>query len=289
MLYLLRAGCPQLNQRNDNDHQAEHNGLGLTDALPGSAGAGVEVLINVQRQHFRCVVGCAAGQCQVLVKELEGVGQGQEGADGDGGHHIGNLNSEQNLVGGSAVNPGSLDVVRGDGLQTGDVNNHHIANLLPAHQHNHAPETGGDVQRQQRLCQQTQHTVEQDVPDVAQDDAANQVGHEENGAEDVGALDVVGQRQGNGKGKHVNQHRGEHGKKSGKAQGGEELGVLEHLDIVGSANPDRLIDGGEFAERQVQALAEGDDKADNKGCKGGQHKNRPPLFGCFYHRRFLLF
>ena len=41
--------------------------------------------------------GFARGEREVLVKQLEGVGQRQEGADGDGGHDHGQLDPGQHL------------------------------------------------------------------------------------------------------------------------------------------------------------------------------------------------
>ena len=77
-----------------DDHDAEDDCLGLADALPRGAGAGVEVVVDIQSQHLSGVVGVAAGEGQVLVEELNGIGEGEEGADGDRGHDIGSLDLE---------------------------------------------------------------------------------------------------------------------------------------------------------------------------------------------------
>src|SRR5699024_7063173 len=150
------------------------------------------------------------GQGHVLVKQLEAVGQRQEGADGDAGHDQGHLDLEQDLAAGGAVDLGGLDQVAGDALEAGHVNDHHVADLLPTHQDDQADEAVALVQGQQGLAQVGEHAVEQDLPDVAQQDAADQVGHEVDGAEQVGAPDAPGQGQGDGKGKHVDEDGGQH-------------------------------------------------------------------------------
>ena len=211
------------------------------------------------------MVGVAAGKSQVLVKELEGVGEGQEHTDGDGGHHIGDFHLDQGLPAGGAVDPGGLNQRAGDGLKTCNVNDHHVTDLLPAHQNNHAPVAGLVVQSQQRLSGNAQHAVDEDVPDVAQHDAADEVGHEVDGTEHIGALDTLGQSQSHGKGQHIDEDGGHHREGCRKAQGSPELGILKYLHIVADSHPGCLVDGGELAEGQVQPLAEGNDEADDKG------------------------
>ena len=46
---------------------------------------------------------------------------------------------------------------------------------------------------------------------------------------------------------------------------------------------------GNFAEGQIKAFAEGNDKANDKGQDGWQHEEGPPFFRCFYQGIFLLF
>ena len=79
----------ELDERDDYHDQEEHHSLCLTNALPLGTGAAVEGVVDVQGQHFTGVGGFTGGQGHVLVKQLEAVGQGEEGADGDAGHdHI---------------------------------------------------------------------------------------------------------------------------------------------------------------------------------------------------------
>ena len=91
-----------------------------------------------------------ARQGQVLVIELEAVGQRQEGADGDGRHDVRDGDMPQGLPAGSAVDLCGLEHILRDGLQTRDINDHHIADLLPAHQYDEAPEAVFCVRAPQR-------------------------------------------------------------------------------------------------------------------------------------------
>ena len=84
--------------------------------------------------------GTAACQRQVLIKQLEAVGQGQENADGEGTHHVGDGDLPQHLPAVGTVDTGGLQHILRNGLQTGDIDDHHIADLLPAHQNNQSPE-----------------------------------------------------------------------------------------------------------------------------------------------------
>ena len=49
-----------------------------------------------------CIRDSASRQREVLVEQLEGVGQRQEGADRHAGHDHGNLDLKEDLAGGSA-------------------------------------------------------------------------------------------------------------------------------------------------------------------------------------------
>ena len=120
-----------------------------------------------------------------------------------------------------------------------------------------------------------QHAVEQDLPDVAQQDAADQVGHEEDGAEDVGALDAPGEHQRDGKGADVDEDGGHHGERRREAERVQERGILEHADVVLDAHERGLADGGEPLERQINAPDKGPDKADDERDQGRQHEHRP--------------
>ena len=273
----------KLDQRDDHNDQEEHNSLCLTDALPLRTGAAVEGVVDVQCQHFTCVGGFACGQGDVLVEQLEAVGQGQEGADGHAGHDHGNLDLEQDLAVVGTVDLSGLDQVAGHALKASHIDDHHVADLLPAHQDDQTDKTGLGIQSKQGLLQVRQHTVEQDLPDVAQQDAADQVGHKEHGTENVGALDAAGQHQCNGKGAHVDEHGAHHGKGCRKAESVQEGGILKYREVVLDAHKGSLGHGGEPLEGKVNAPDKGPDEADDKGDQSRQHKYRPVFTNGFLH------
>ena len=165
-------------------------------------------------------------------------------------------------------------------MNTGNVNDHHISDLLPAHQDDQTDETGLGIQRQQGLLQVCQHTVEQDLPDVAQQDAADQVGHEEHGAKQVGAAHLLGQGIGDEEGQHIDQENGDHGKKCGVLEGVPEADVRPDFGIIRQADPFGVLGNIEGAEGQVDALQKRPDKADAEGSEHGEDEQRcPPLNG----------
>ena len=273
----------ELRQRDDHNNQEEHHSLCLTDALPLSTGAAIEGVVDVQGQHFTGVGRFASRQGNVLVEQLEAVGQSQERADGDAGHDHGQLDLEQDLAVRSTVDLGSLDQVTGHALQTGNVDDHHVADLLPAHQDDQTDKTGLGIQCQQGLLQVRQHTVEQNLPDVAQQDAADQVGHKEHGTEDVGALDAAGQHQCNGKSTHIDKYSAYHGKRRRKAKGVQKGGILKYREVVLDAHKGGLGNGSEPLEGQVNAPDKGPDEADDKGDQSRKHKYRPVFTNGFLH------
>ena len=140
-----------------------------------------------------------------------------------------------------------------------------------------------DLQRQQGLLQVCQHTVEQDLPDVAQQDAADQVGHEVDGTEDVGAADAAGERQRNGKGADVDEHGGNYSERRSKAERVQEGGILKYAEVVLNAHKGGLAHSGEPLERKVNTPDKGPDKADDERDEGRQHEHRPVFTDGFLH------
>ena len=243
--------------------------------------------VNVQRQQL-CLVelravlndaGQAAGQRQVLVEQLEGVGQSQEGAGGDGGHHVGDDDPEQRLAAAGTVNFSGLQHVSGDGLKPGNVNDHHVADLLPGHQNDQTPEAVGGVGGEVGGIV-PQNAVKNHAPYVAQHHAADQVGHEEHGAKQVGAAHLLGQGIGDEEGQHIDQENGDHGEKCGVLEGVPEADVRPDFGIIRQADPFGILGNIEGAEGQVDALQKRPDEADAEGSEHGEdEQRRPPLNG----------
>ena len=276
LLHLLIMGGFH-RENTDNGYQnEEHDGLGLSHAL-GFQGVGID---DVQGQHFRgvddSVVGATVGQGQVLVVELEGVGQGQEGANGDGRHDIGNDDVPQGLPLGSTVDLRSLQHIHRHRLKSGDINNHHIADLLPGHKDDETPEAVGGVQQNRGIIP-GQNAIKNHRPDIAQNDAANQVGHEEHGSENIGALNALGQQVRHGKGQNIDDQQRNQSKARRIPEGMEEAFVCKGLYIVVQARPGPFAGGFEITERKEQALSEGIEESDAEGNERRKQENGEAL------------
>ena len=93
-----------------------------------------------------------------------------------------------------------------------------------------------------------QHAVQEQQPDVAQDDAADKVRHEEYRAEQRGALNRLGQHVSDGEGDHVDHDGGHDGERGGEAERVQKFLVLQRFAIVLKPHPFTVGNGGEFAE-----------------------------------------
>ncbi|MPM50734.1 hypothetical protein SDC9_97477 [bioreactor metagenome] len=95
----------------------------------------------------------------------------------------------------------------GNILDTGYVDDHHIADVLPVHQHNQAPESILGVAYDGNSALE-QHTVDDDLPNPAENYASDEIGHEENRSEQVGSLDLACQQQREKESTHIDgDHR----------------------------------------------------------------------------------
>ena len=112
-----------------------------------------------------------------------------------------------------------------------DIDNHHITDLLPAHQNHQTPEAPFGA-HDDGTAVAAQETVKDHAPGIAQNDAADQVGHEKHGAEQVGALNPLGQHIGHGEGQDVDQKQGHQGKEHRVPEGIDKAAVLDSLHVV---------------------------------------------------------
>ena len=158
-----------------------------------------------------------------------------------------------------------------DGLQSGDVDDHHIAHLLPAHQDDQSPKAEPGLQHHGGIVLH-QNTVEDHGPDIAQHDAADQVGHEEHRAEQVRALDALGQEIGHRESQHVDKQHRHEGKQRCIPEGMDKAAVRERLHVVVKTHPFPLAGQLELTEGQERALQERVQKPDAKGGEGGQQE-----------------
>ena len=91
-------------------------------------------------------------------------------------------------------------------MQAGNINDHHISDLLPAEKNDQTPEAKLAVQHDGRVIM-AQDAVEDHQPDIAQNDTTDEVRHEEDRPENIRALDAARQRIGNREGQHVDDQQ----------------------------------------------------------------------------------
>ena len=122
-----------------------------------------------------------------------------------------------------------------------------------------------------------ENAVEQQHPDVAQNDAADQVRHEEHRTENVRSLDRLGEHVGDEERDHVDHDRGDDRQQCGEAQRVQEFLVLQCAGVV--LKPYELGVGNrcELAKAQVDAHDEWNDESNNECGERWQRKQRPPF------------
>ena len=139
------------------------------------------------------------------------------------------------------------------------------------------------VQGKQRFFECAEYAVEQNLPDIAKDNAADQVGHKEGGTEDIGTADAAGKQQCNAERQHIDEHRGHHSKHRSEPERMGEGIIQPDLGIVAETNKGNILNSCEFAERKRHAPDKRPDKADDKGQQGGQHEHGPIAPDRFFH------
>ncbi len=134
-----------------------------------------------------CPGRCAGCQGQVLIKELEGIGYGQECTDGDGRHDRWDGDAFK-ICQEFAPSIWAASISSGEiALNSGYVYDHHVPHHLPIHQDDQTPKTiistVGDVNPKIN-----EDPIDDQLPDITKNDAADEVWHEEHCAENIGAL-----------------------------------------------------------------------------------------------------
>ena len=66
-----------------------------------------------------------------FVEDVEGVEQGEDRGDNEGGYHLGKVNVNEPLHVGGAVNDGGLVQFRADPTQCGEIDDRTISGALP--------------------------------------------------------------------------------------------------------------------------------------------------------------
>ena len=226
-------------------------------------------------------VTCCQGQ--VLVEQFECVRNCQEQTDGNGRHNHRQFYFPKCLPAARTVDGSSFHQIRRYILQACNIDDHHITDLLPAKQNDQTPVTSLCIQCQQGFAQFHQNSVEQCLPDVTQNDTADQVWHKEYCSENICALQFFCQCQRNGKGCHVNDQRCHDNESNCEPEGIDKGCICQGSHIVIYAHKLCVIYRCKLAERQIQTMDEGPDKPYTEGSQCWCHEYRKPPFQCFFH------
>ena len=176
-----------------------------------------------------------------------------------------------------------LDELRRNVLQTGDVDDHHVAHELPVDEHDQTGQPQSPV-IDDRLPPALKNRIEHHLPGEAQDDAANEVRHEEDGTEEVSAAQLAGQNVGQGEGPQVHRDDRDDRHERSEPQCRDEMTPLtECPDVVVSAHEPNIGEGAELGEGEIEPHEEGDDERDHEGQQGWPCKYWEELFQCLGH------
>ena len=126
-----------------------------------------------------------------MSKDMKAFLSVKEQADGEGLHHRGDHDVLDHPERTGAIQSRRLHDLGIDAHDAGDIDQHHVARLLPDRDDDQRPQRQIGVgkpaaaqQRQaERLAHGHEHAIEHELPDQAENDAANQVGQKEGGPE----------------------------------------------------------------------------------------------------------
>ena len=165
--------------------------------------------------------------------------------------------------------------------KAGDVNQQHIAAQLPRlHDHHGGKRRSrrgqpGFLQQRNRqhAVQAREHPAENNLPDITEDQAADQVGRKESRPEEVLSLHTAGQQVRQQEGKQVDEYNGQQGEPGCQSQGIPERAVLEGCRIVVEA--DEILHVRQSVpvrERQVNTVDQRNDNHADEEEYGGPGK-----------------
>ena len=229
----------------------------------------------------------AVGQGEVDVVHHEAPGGAQEDAGHERRAHQRDGDVPHRLARRAAVDERRLLEAGIHAHEAGDVDQHHVPRVLPD-RHEDQAEDRALGRRQQRRHRgagdaggdRDEGTVEDELPHVAQNDAADQVWDEEAGAEEVLAFDAAGHQEREQECHDVGDDDGDHRIDDRHPQRRPEIGIGDDRGVV--VQPDeRLVQGHAVpaGEGKVQAVEErhDDDQAEQQ-CRGTrEHQELPGL------------
>lgn len=281
VLDLPASCCDQLYKRYCRDKYCEQHCLCLSDSF--EADTRIEGVEDVQSQHFCLVVRSTVCECQVLIVKFEAVCQRQEHADRDAWHYGRNDDLEQRCPAVCSVNGSRFQHVAGDVLDCSNVDDHHVSDVLPVHEDDKAPEAVFGI-GEQCLLEVCKNAVEDNLPDPAEDDASDEVRHEENCPERVCSGHILCKYQCQGEGQDVDGYHSDDCEAQREPEGLCEI-------VVNRESPDVVVQSDKACIRDCPELAEGEDEApDHRNEEGkrktnqrGQGKESKIFSECLFH------
>ena len=124
-----------------------------------------------------------------------------------------------------------------------------------------------------------ENAIKDHRPDVAQHNATDEVGHEEDRAVQVGPADTLREGIGHRKGKDVDEHEAHHGGGCGVPERVLEAWVGQCRLVVGDSDEGGVRGDAELAERQIDTLDERPDEPDREGSHHRSQKEPRPTSG----------
>ena len=157
-------------------------------------------------------------------------------------------------------------------LQARNIDNHGIADLLPSQHHHQAPKAKGGAIAEILAKKRDQHAVVNDhLPDIAQNNTADQIRHKKHCSKEIGAADTAGQRQRHRKRDHIDQQNRNHRKGGGEQKGIPKLAIgCENTDIVIKPDKGGVFNGGILTKGEVKPHEKGDHEPNDKRHQGRQ-------------------
>ena len=266
LLPLVVAGRALELDDGDKQHQhKQHHGHGTCVAVLRRVDEGYVVDV-VNKGHGR-IAGAALGDHVHLVIHLEG-GDGQHDDNEEGGGlqlRQGYIPEDLPLAG--TVQLGSLLQLGVGALQTGQVDDHVIAHVLPDAEQDDREHSGvltgsplGQVLHAkgcEDLVDRAHGGAEDHVPDRSNGDQRSNVGEERNGTEEVAELDLLVQQHGQTKAAHQRQRH--------RADGVNQRIDKSSLESFVAQQGNKVADAGELNGMDTVPVAERKPDSENHG------------------------
>ena len=248
-----------------------HQGLGVVQGGVGVVDHHVDQVKDFQRAHQA---------------------HDQDDEEGGGDHRQGDAEELPHL--GRAVQVGGLVQADRDVLQAGQKQDGVVADVAPDLNHRAGDQDDlavgqpADVGAQQ-LVDDAVLGVEDPFPDHGDGGGSHDHGQEEDGAVGGAALDLAVQQDGHQQCQEDAHRHRQDAEKDGVPVRFPELGVLEHLHIVGDALELKLAEGQRLGKAHVNGVDERIDVQHDQADDGGGHHDKAPegavaaQFGRFFH------